>query len=249
MAAGKATCLTQIIKPLSIDDIMAQLRAGKRVVNIRYGDGEWKAILDVGDKRAGEQTLKAPLIQDGVRDSLQLLQPQNDLYLELVAMDVAERLGMASRIAHWISIYAQQTVGRWYGWGWLEEAALAGKLQPFIAWLQTKRVGFVGPVHLRRGLAQNEILDLDAYVQTSADCFTDWLYLYQKIKDTCNNVDVLLFSAGPTAKVLISQLYREGWRPTVSMIDTGSVWEPLCGRVTRSYHVPVILNREVNLGL
>lgn len=249
MGAARATCLTQITKPLSIAAIVAALRSGRRVVNIRYGDGEWKAILDIGDKRAGEQTLKTPLIQETLRDSLSLLQPRDDLYLELVAMDVAERLGMASRIAHWISVYAQQTAGNWYGWGWLEAAALDGKLYPFIEWLQKKRVGFVGPVHIRRGLAQNEILDLEAYVQTSADCFTAWPDLLRKIKATCQDVDVLLFSAGPTAKVLISQLYREDWRRSVSMIDTGSIWEPLCGRVTRSYHVPVILNREANLGL
>jgi hypothetical protein len=110
-------------------------------------------------------------------------------------------------------------------------ASIKGYLKPFIDVVKGKNIIFVGPEYL-------ESLSLFSFFPYYVPEKNAWLeydkILFDLLELTKTGKGIMLFCAGMTTNVLISNLWaiNKQW----TYIDAGSVFDPYAGRQTRSYH-------------
>jgi len=202
-----------------------KLNAGQRFSFARYGNGEWECILSLYHRtRSGSQTF-TPDLRAALTATLTTRPATGDHYVALQSVAYLERQTLLPRIRPWLAEHAPGLA--WHDGELLPRASRHGRLFPFVAALRDHRVVVVGPPHLRSlPLAQTFI------PVTPRDCWQDAARLTDTLSAYTNAV--ILFSAGPTAKVLIHRL--QPLLPSSWLIDCGSLWDVYCGVNSRSYH-------------
>lgn len=190
---------------------------------VRYGNGEWDCILKKYHKtRSGSQTF-TPNLQAALIRSL--THPVSiNYYRAMQSVSFLQRVGLWSEITQFL----QYNKNKWYDAEILHKASRKGKLFPFIDEIQKKKLVIVGPQWLKK-----LPFDFKFIPVVSKNCWSTYNCLFDSLKHEIESV--ILFSAGPTTKVLISTLFPIVGK-TSYLIDCGSMWDPFCGVKSRRYH-------------
>lgn len=189
----------------------------------RYGDGEMLCIM----KTKGHNCDGHEYFRDlGIALANSLIQPKD--YLHCIAPKVMHRKnGLTEASVAWIKKNSPSL--EWYDSETILNASLAGELNPFLMAICSRRVMLVGPKYLRALPIYQEFVEVPR--------INAWLH-YDEIRHAilknAYQVDVILFCAGMTSKVLIWTLY-DGLGKNRYLLDIGSTFDCFVGVLSRSY--------------
>lgn len=203
------------------------LTRGEPFAFSRYGDGEWACILG----REGQTCDGQPYSPALATDLAQALASAGPNYFAALGPMAARTLG--APINNWLS---QRDLSiDWHSTEVFLQASLDGALYPFVEALRKRTLLYVGPAHLRRFAV--DVLGADAFIEVPGkDAYSHAPVLLHEIDRTVRDVgtDVIGYSAGPTANVLIDKFFL-GYPAATTQIDFGSVWDVYAGVKSRSY--------------
>lgn len=209
-------------KSLPLSFFVDCLNRHRAMTIVRYGDGEFSALLG----REGETCDGQPYTRELGMDLLRTLAQPRD-YIYALGPRAAQGLGID------VEAFMRRRGLRidWHDSEVFIDASTRGDLFPFVEALRTRQVMTVGPAHLRRSPAYDAV----AFVETPAkDAYRARARLYTEVLREAYQVDTICFSAGPVAKILIYDLYPHLGQ-THSLIDLGSVFDWYCGVDSRGY--------------
>jgi hypothetical protein len=190
---------------------------------IRYGDGEWSAILNDRRRRtgSGSHSLKFPGMQIRLRQSLQQC-PRVKNYI--VAL---RQTAMKKPINHWI---AQNATGlSWHDCTVFYKASKHGRLYPFIKALRQSKLPkiVVGPPWMRK--LNGPVFKMAAHVEIPPrDCWLKHKEIVGRVLDF-GEPAIIMISAGPPAKVFAWEFYQEIGKHSF-ILDLGTLWDVYCTR-------------------
>lgn len=241
------------IQPLALENFTARLKSRNPFAFVRYGDGEFNAILGVrGHNCDGHEYFED--LGDALAETLK--HPRGGDYVYAIGPKAAK--GMNVPVTRWLSRNAPKV--EWRDSEVLLTASLAGELFPLVRVLNHRRVVIVGAAHLTQLWEQGLLREPQAHVMVpNINAWLDQRRIAQDILRAVNpanaarRADVVLFSAGMTSKVLIWSLFPI-LGETTSLLDTGSLFDFYCGKDSRSYARRMTLERKrelaiVNFGL
>ena len=236
---GEVTKITPArTRPKHARDYVALIERGQRIIQANYGDGEWLCILGhKGGNSQGSQ-YTSPLAA-----SLQetLLKPRFTHFgtnpgVKLLS---AVQLWLNSRQLAWPSIVDSDVIsvpgGTRLHWIWKEGLAAAnvhGELGSFIRMVRQKTVVLVGPSHLWRSTPFTPAAFIETPLPNAFDSI-DKLTQATREAIVKHKPDLLLVSMGMATNVLLWRLAEE-LPPQTSALDTGAIWDPFAGVMSRS---------------
>lgn len=240
------------IQPLTLSLFTDRLRHRQPFTFVRYGDGEWNAIFKVrGQNCDGHKYF------DDLGDALArtLTEPRGGAYFYSIGPKAAK--GMQSQVTRWLAAHTSPTI-QWHDSEVLLTASLRGALYPLVKMLNHRRVVVVGASHLARlwepvNGGRGLLREPQAHVITpTVNAWLDRKRIAQDIllaahpTNPNSRADVVLFSAGMLSKVLIWQI-SETLGKTISLWDTGSLFDLYCGVDSRSYARRMPMERKIEL--
>jgi len=194
----------------------------------RYGDGEWQSILGY---TGGTTVADSYRYSMELRHALQitLARPHLDANYHYA---LAEQSFIGTRSGE-IEGYLDKIKSPidWHASQVMQEAFRAGAAFPLIDALRGLEMIYVGPAPL---LSLSKQLGFRRFVPVpQTDAFEQvgriWTDTHELIID--KKPDVIGFSAGAAANVLIWRL----WCEEVTLIDFGSMFDPIVGNLSRSW--------------
>jgi len=223
-----------------LDYYVELLNMGKPFSFVRYGNGEWDGILGThGGTRSGSQNLRVPGIRRDLQNSLKHTYDSRRYLLGM--QNYMQRRPIWPGAMQWLKVNAPDLV--WHNGDVFHWASSGGKLWPLIQELRKKPLVFIGPSHLR---PISKLLPYKGFVEVRLpNCYQDKAKIHQAILKQ-KAPTVFCFSAGPTAKILISELFPLLGKENF-LIDFGSLWDVYCGVKSRSYHkkiTPAIIRKN-----
>jgi len=212
-----------------------KLRNGERFAFARYGNGEWDCILKLYHQtRSGSQRF-TPDLRQALAASLK--QPRG-VFTAMQSVSFLTRVGILPKAEAWLADRAPDL--QWHDGEVFTKASLQGQLYPLVEALRGQRVVVVGPPWLMKLPFASVFVAVKTH-----DCWADADAIEAQLRGLQNVV--ISFSAGPAAKVLIHRLQpvigKHSW-----LIDFGSLWDPYCGKHSRTYHkrmTPDIIRRNL----
>lgn len=224
------------VLPYGIDFYVAALKSDKPFSFVRFGNGEWNCIFKLARTTGSKsQDLTAPGLRNGLIQAVNLDSP---FYWRAI-----QSPGYLKKLELWPRIESYFPRGvEFHPADVFHGASRDGKLFPLIEQLRKMNVVVVGPKHLSK---LDTILNVVEFIEVEpANCYRNSSRTFGRVLGSKGNV--ISFSAGPTAKVLINLLH-----PVMDrfLIDFGSLWDIYCGVHSRSYHSKI--TREIaacNLG-
>lgn len=216
------------LKLLTLGEIVNRLRANDPFAIVRYGDGEWLAVLDKTPPAkwgVNEHEPDLPGLGEALRKALRN-HPTEDVYLGMVAVEVTERMGLMPEVEKWLAENAPQL--EWHAGDVFRRAIEAGELRSFIKMLRELDTVLVGGPHLKRvaGWLGARFVEIPAH-----NCWEAHDETLEALKGM--SCDAMVFSAAMMSEVLIPEL----WDGTTTLIDVGALWDPFVGKETRSWHL------------
>lgn len=196
---------------------------------VRYGNGEWDGVLGTRKRTgSGSQRLDVPgLKQDLYRSLMQVYKPGNYL---LGMQNYMQKRKEWRSVVHWLSVHAPHLV--WHNADVFHWASSRVELWPLIRELKEKPLVFIGPPFMRR---ISKRLPYVGYVEVRPqNCYQNKAQIRKAILEQPRPA-VFCFSAGPTTKPLIYELFPVLGEENF-LIDFGSLWDVYCGVKSRSYH-------------
>lgn len=209
---------------------------------LRYGDGEWNAMLGVkGANCDGHEYFP----QMG-RDLISSLQHNYSAHYGWLT--VSHHAGMEAILS---LIEKNKIEVRWVNGDVFLEASVAGKLWPFIQVVRSRRTIYVGPRHLL-GLKDKGVFSPLQFIEVPLkNCYLERAKIIKEVLLAVRllNPEIVLFSSGMPTKVMIDQLYPD-IGDKVSLIDMGSVFDPYVGVISRKHARAIDWNTIIpkNLG-
>lgn len=219
---------------ITFDQILTQLAEKKPFVFMRYGDGEIRAILQPGSGQNCDGHEYFPEMGVALDDVLQHQNENQTFYMGLQSL--GKRL-----YPEFINRYPNI---QWSDADILHCASIAGRIGDLVNALVPSTTLLIGPAHLDHAVGKDWIGRHHAWMAhiktPTKNAWQSYEDLYERIKDFLIDIPLqtILFSCGMMAEPLIAQLHRRF--PEVTMIDTGSVWDPYAGVISRVYHQEII---------
>lgn len=217
------------VNALSIDFFTSRLARRNPIAYVRYGDGEFNAILG----RAGENCdghTYFPMM--GQQLALTLTQPRHGNYMYGIGPKAARADALRDAVGAWLEVNAQSVV-----WNTSEvflHASLEGTFLPLMDGLRKRKVLWLAPQHMTHFL-QHE----PSWLHWTAPSKNAWLAkdelraaLVWQLSQ--HPLDAVVFCAGMVSKILIWELFPQ-WGRKVHLWDMGSVFDMYCGVDSRSY--------------
>ncbi len=227
----------QPLEPLKISDFTVRMVAGRPFAFARYGNGEWGCLLGTHTRTgSGSHSLKLPGLKGRLMASiLNHVTVPDDYLLGMQSFSYLERCGLLKKIKRWNSTKAPKA--RWYAGDVLHKASMKSQLYPLVRQMRKMSVIVVGPSWLRR--LNKKAFKISGFVQVaSRDCFRNYPAIKTQLFREIVRVGkpaIISFSAGPPAKILISDVYNKFGNEHF-LLDFGSLWDPYCGKRSRRYH-------------
>ena len=226
------------LKPLELNEIVGRLRARDPFALVRYGDGEWLAVLGKTPPAiwgVNEHEPDLPGLSEALREALKN-HPTENVYLGLVAIKHTRRIGLMPEVEEWLAEHAPEL--EWYAGDVFIQASEAGGLWPFIEVLKELDTALVGGPHLKPMAKKLGARFVEIPAHNCWEAYGDTLGVLKGV-----NCDVVLFSAAMMSEVLIPEL----WDGATTLIDVGALWDPCVGKETRSWHLRARRNMMDNL--
>jgi len=147
--------------------------------------------------------------------------------LAMQSLSYLGKEGFIPKIERWLR---QNNVSiKWHSGEVFHRASRARQLTPLIKQLWQRPVAVVGPKWLRKLPFAKSFIEV-----IPKDCWKNVDSIERQLQNISAGT-IISFSAGPTTKVLIHRLF-----PILGdicwLIDFGSLWDPYCGVVSRTYH-------------
>ncbi len=208
----------QVVIHTTIEDILQKFKT-TRVLYSRWGDGEVLAMA--GAKGANCDHVKYTLT---LQDELKNAWNSNNGVIHAVS-----ELGLqVDKTKYKNNILG---VGPHFTWDWLPNANKQGNLKPLFDLLFTFDVIYVGPEFLRPVILT--LWPTGRFISIPEACAFD--YRQKILNDIVQEIKVkepqlIGFSAGPTACILIEQLIKH---TKAHLFDFGSIFDAYAGRVSR----------------
>lgn len=221
-----------VVKPLSIKEFVRRLETERGFSFARYGDGTFLSLMGSeglncdGAVISGSQAAE---IEASIRDDT-IVHGMGDLAIEVGAAKWLEDRGIDIE---------------WFDCNVMNTASHQGRLAPFVKWLRTRKIVFLGPSHLRRLQA----FPVSSFIEihpTNAFSQLEELEVVASYAVTREIADTVLVSAGPAAPPLVSRIHRN--LPYLNVIDTGSIWDLYVGVLSRKIHRRMSKNHIRDLG-
>jgi hypothetical protein len=224
-------------KPLAF--YVDKLKAGQKFAFVRYGNGEWDCTLSLRKHTGSGSQWFTSELRTAMAETLTSA-PSDEYYIASQSAPYLTRKHIMPKADVWLRENAPGIA--WVDGEVLHKASLRGRLYPFVEAIQRERIVVVGPQWLLKLPFTRTFINVKA-----KDCWDDYENILGRIRGHNFSNAIILFSAGPTAKVLIRQLWRE--KPGANwLIDCGSLWDPYCGVKSRNYHKrikPGVLRRNL----
>lgn len=219
------------VRDLGLPYYVDRITNGEVFSFVRYGDGEWSAAILHNRARTGTGS-----------HSLTIPEMVRDLQRSLRGIYQADNYFVATRPN---AVAQHPLIERWLGGNtpkgtqWNEcrifcRASMKSALNPFITALRNLEIPliFVGPAWLR-GL--KKIFPKARFIEVpTLDCYFAKDVINLQVRKMPHPAFVS-FSAGPTAKILIYELFPILGNRSF-LVDLGSLWDVYVGRYTRGYH-------------
>jgi len=212
--------------PDPYDEIVGMLREGASFAFSRFGDGEFNAIFGVeGVNRDGHQYF--PEMGRRLRE---IVEREPDYLMGLQPMAIFTH---GARQTMWMSSSTPDDgMRRWVLADSLHDASLDNRLDGFLDSLEGKDVLLVGPQHLR-GFSESKGWRYQPV--PGHDCWTAYEETLERLKSsTPGSGGVVLLCASMMSNVLLDDLFT--LNPANTYIDTGSLFDPYAGVISRPYH-------------
>ena len=207
------------VVPYSFGQLLADIRPGFAFA--RYGDGEWKLVLD-SPWREGLNEEFTPDLCAAMRNTLL---NHNGVTLGMQSVDYLRKRELFDPAMDWLRANGLQHLA-WREADVLHRASARGKIQRFADAVRSMSPVVIGPEYLGRlPFVAHHIPIPHAGV---------WKHREEVFRqaDTLRDC-VVLISAGPLAKVLVHRLHELD--RGCAVIDTGAVFDPYCGHMSRGY--------------
>lgn len=221
-----------MIEPLELETVIQDiLDADNPFTFSRWGDGEWRSVLrkhkDGASNCDGHRFF--PAMANELREVL-LRKPTYRLGMQNFAMRLYGR-----PIQQFLSSN-KLTDLRWFNADVFHYGAIHGKRKELVAAVKTRKLLVVGPPHLR-SLKHSGLPYWDYVEVPPKNCYLSIRDVFRKVIGKVEGQrDSLLISisASMPAEILCDVLFMQlGSNHTI--IDFGSVWDPLVGKLSRSY--------------
>ena len=198
----------------ALDKILHQ----ERVVFSRWGDGEWTAILGL---RPGKANTDGHHYFTDMGESLARVLESNPTYT--LGLQPLVNKTMMDTVGPWL-----EKRGLSFEWDNADCFHKSAQAQDwsFLDAFRSRDFTYVGPPHLK------PLFDRGVYIEIPrSNC---WLSTPESISRILSNMtDCVGFSASMAANVWIDRIHKE--RPKATLIDFGSVFDPLVGVKSRGY--------------
>lgn len=202
-----------------------KINDGERFSFVRYGNGEWDLVLGRGTRTGSGSQVFSDDLREAMRATL--AQPREGAYYTgMQSTSYLTRKGLLGPAEGWLA--SSGVKRRWHNADVFHKASKHKRLYPLIEALRQQRVVIVGPPWLMQLTLASVFVPVRKH-----NCWQD----VDKIEGELRGLSdvVVSFSAGPAAKVLIHRLH-----PVIGdscwLLDLGSLWDPYCGKQSRSYH-------------
>lgn len=194
---------------------------------VRYGDGEWKALIQQNRQNGVAQWI-SPKLHSHMNKSF-LNCPKSGIYFGLQG-NITRNPDTALKYLrkHYLKI-------PWVNADVFHYASRDGILYPLIRQLRKMRVVIVGPDFLRK-LSKKTVKYKRFITVPSKNAYGSYDSIAQAIRLAHKELGdgmVYSFCTGPTSEMLIQDLFPE--MPKNFLIDFGSLWDIFCGHRSRGY--------------
>ena len=195
---------------------------------VRYGNGEWDCMFQSAKRtRSGSQDLDIQSLRQALLFSLIGAYKDPNYYVGLQSQGFLRTCGLFEKVEAWIK--REQLEHIWYAADVFHRSSKSGKLAPLIQQLHRMSVVVVGPNHLINWWCPSRSVRI-----ASRDCWQRVNTIEADILKLARPGDVVSFSAGPAAKVLIHRLFPKIGNE-VFLLDFGSLWDVFAGIPSRNY--------------
>lgn len=122
---------------------------------------------------------------------------------------------------------------KWWDGKVILDANLSGNLSPMVKEFKKRKIIYVGPERLM-GL-DGILFSYDRFIPVPlVNAYLEIMGVISEIKGMIWDFDLILYSCGPMAKIIINEIAHE--YPWITQIDLGSMMDGYIGLQTRSYH-------------
>lgn len=225
------------IRSLTLEDFTSRLQSKEPFVFLRFGDGEWNAVLGKSNCNCDGQKY------EDVRNYLRhvLLNAPASYWMGMQPFAMRLR---GPEIEAWLA----ENRPRGLDWVWSEtlpRASMRNRLPEFFKSLAGRQVVLIGPKYLS-SIGKQFRVHKHLFVPTNGKAQTAFHRIVADAKDFLKqraDDATFLVSAGMTSEGLIHEIAKKA--PKATFIDTGSLFEPYVGKSIRRYHQSIV-ERESN---
>ena len=215
VAVGKAS---QKIAPYTFDEFLSDIKPGFSFA--RYGNGEWDLILGLNYRTGSRTQYFSDGLRQAMRDTL-LCHSGATLGMQISFLTKIRLIGPA---LNWLQKSGLEHL-QWRESDVIHHASMAGRLHEFVDLIRGD-IALIGPPHL------SSLPFVDRHIVTpSVNAWDEYKSLLEQASGLRDCV--ILVSAGPTGKILVHDLHA--LQNGCTIIDTGSVLDPYCGKRSRRY--------------
>jgi hypothetical protein len=209
----------------AFDNMLADLRAGRRFSFVRYSDGDWGCIFG----RRGAILDEHEYGPDLAAALLAAIRSEPGYHLGIMP-------GMFTPGRWWASAQTTEFVAAHPELSWcssmiLHAAGMAGRLGEFFEALRGWPITVVS--HAGMAAMCPWLGDFEHVIIPLSHCWRERAEIEPRIIEACRAPGVALFSCSMPAKVWIRQAWEA--RCAATLIDIGSVFDPYIGRMSRGY--------------
>lgn len=219
------------MKDMSLHQYVHRLKNNKYFSLVRYGDGEWQALIKgSGVLGTGRQVINSQIQTDMIRS---LTSHATDPGLIFGIQNLATRI-YGHRIPSFLQKHRLENI-QWVNADTFHFASRAGLLYPLIEQLRKMKVVIIGPGLLRN--LPDRTFHYAKFIETKPkNCYTQQSVIKSSILQIHNELKenvVYSFCCGLLAETLILDLHYQ--MPKNFLIDFGSLWDVFCGERSRGY--------------
>jgi len=217
------------IRRPDVSSYTERIRSQEGFAFSRWGDGEWRAVFGKVRGSNCDKHKFFPEMNEQLADVLKS-KPTYIMGMQMLAMKE----------------YGKK-IPKWLGWNDLEfdwvdsdvfhKAAIYGRLDEIVEAVNTRHLIVVGPAHLRKA----EALKVAKFIEVpSVDAFNAMPKIIAKILTAVSESDgeraLVSLSCSMPAEIILDVVYNRVGDDGHSVVDFGSLWDPLAGLNTRVYH-------------
>lgn len=216
-----------MIEATHLEDFVTLLKRKVPFTFSRWGDGEWRCVLDKGRGANCDGHAYFPELCEELRQVL-IRKPS---YL-MGMQHMAERM-YGPQIAAWLKEHDLEQQ-RWLDADVFHYAVIKGGIHSLLAEMARHPLIVVGPAHLRKA---NAVLPYRAFVDVPPkNCYLvkdDIIHAIKHVMEDAKTYTVISISAGMPAEVIIDAVHAGLGEHAI--IDFGSIWDPWAGVYSRRY--------------